>query len=85
MNVVPQIKRGPKRNVGHLTYGTPFWPTFAFWFEGLAVNPHTEFEASSHTQFRDIEDIKWDGSASGDGEQSAERGGDIEDIEDIKL
>jgi len=27
---VPQIKTGPKRNVGHVTYGTPFWPTFAF-------------------------------------------------------
>ena len=30
MNVVPQIKRGPKRKVGHVIYRTPFWPTFAF-------------------------------------------------------
>ena len=24
MIVVPQIKKGPKRKVGHVTYGTPF-------------------------------------------------------------
>ena len=28
-----------------------------FWFVGLAVNPHTEFEVSSYTHFRDMEGI----------------------------
>ena len=55
MNVVPRIKRGPKRKVGHLTYGTPFDLLLHFWFVGLAVNRHNEFEVSSHTHFRDIE------------------------------
>ena len=35
--------------------GHPFGPLFHFWFAGLAVNPHTEFEVSSRTHFRDIE------------------------------
>ena len=57
MNVVPQIKRGPKRKVGHVTYRTPFDLLLHFWFVGLAVNPHTEFEVSSCTHLRDIAKI----------------------------
>ena len=56
MNVLPQIKRGPKK-VGYVTYGTPYDLLLHFWFVGLAVNPHTEFEVSSHTHFRDIEGV----------------------------
>jgi len=47
MNVVPQIKRGPKTKVGHVTYGTPFWLTFALFAVGLyacTINLHTKFE-----------------------------------------
>jgi len=29
MNIVTQMYRGPKRKVGHVTYATPFWLTFA--------------------------------------------------------
>ena len=57
MNVVPQTKRGPKRKIGHVTTGHPSDLLLHFWFVGLAVNPHTEFEVSSLTHFRDIEGI----------------------------
>ena len=57
MSVVPQIKRGPKRKVGHVIYGTPFDLLLHFRFLGMAVNSHTEFEVSSYTHSRDMEGI----------------------------
>ena len=57
MIVVPQITRGPKRKVGHVTYRTPFGLLFRFWFIGLAVNPHIEFEVSSLTHLGYIEGV----------------------------